>query len=81
MTITELEARLRSAILEEQMQKIRAATALAEREELCREFVFETMARELGRDTAMRALQRIRLVDRTAVLSESLDVAPKVVPT
>jgi hypothetical protein len=61
-----LQERQREALalaVEEARLKVRAALACAEREELAKEYVFEVMARELGRETAMRALRRIRLLD------------------
>jgi hypothetical protein len=57
------EERLMALAIEEAEQKVRAATATAERAELEREYVFEVTAREIGREAAMRVLSRVRLVE------------------
>ena len=70
------EKRLLEIAVEKAEEELRTAKIIAEREELTREFTFEVMARECGRETAMRALQRIRLVDLPkATLPET--TAPK----
>lgn len=67
--MSDFENRMRNLALMQQERavekanaELRAAEALAEREALTREFVFEMMAQECGRDVAMRALSRIRLL-------------------
>jgi hypothetical protein len=65
--------------VEEARLKVRAALACAEREELAKEYVFEVMAREIGREGAMRELSRIRLVETAAGVGEKvagLEVVP-----
>lgn len=56
-----LEQRVASLVIAEQEQKVRAARAVAEREELTREFVFDMYARGAGRDAALQALARLKI--------------------
>src|SRR5690242_966444 len=64
--LEDLTLRTARATLEEQEAKARAALACEEREKLAREFVFDVYVKELGRETAVRALNRIRLVETPA---------------
>jgi hypothetical protein len=63
LTESDFRQRLYAAGIEKAELDTRAARAVAEREEMHREFVFELAAKELGRETAMRILNRIRLLD------------------
>lgn len=75
-----LQDRMCELALQEQEAKARAAKAIADREELTREYVFEVMTKEVGRDAAMRALQRIRLVEAPAKAVDIARIGPEGVP-
>ncbi len=57
--------------IEKMELEVRAARATAEREELYKEFVLELMAKEIGREKAMHALNRIRLLEVGTKIEEA----------
>lgn len=74
-------AQERALELAVQKQEVELETAkiVLERERLSKEYVFEAMAREIGRENAMRVLQRIRVIDASKA-PEVPSVGPKGMP-